>query len=250
MRGGFRSLLFFLVGVLVGVLSLTLFLMVSAPKARYSMEERPKATASVPAKPALSLPSAQRLKSARAIPRRAVSLRPKTEPSAKVRPPRPLAQPPKIQIDKGGPLYVVLIGPIIDATESSEIAGKLTAAGFAAKVSRVEAPRFRVVTHPVLRKIAERRVQALRELGFTPRIQSRRGSRVVIDFGVFVRANRAESLAKRLRARGYPVKAIRESTPRHIVTVGPYTHSVADSVVKIAQTRFAVSVTPQVSKAR
>jgi cell division protein FtsN len=391
MRGGFRSLLFFLVGVLVGVLSLTLFLMVSAPKARYSMEERPKAaTAPVQAEPAVSLPRtettlspiavpdlsstlAQRLKSARAsaaagrlqeareyylqamaitpggdtqrmlgelatvllriaggdavalrhqaaryeeaiarglttgehytpltmarmakasrvaadqtrleraanrparqaslppssrsatqvdrrdppqrpiqrerretIRKRVISPRPKTALTAKATPlTPPLPKPREIQLDEGRSWYVVQIGPIPEASESSEIAGELRLAGFMAKVSRVEAQRFRVVSGPMDRAVAERRVQALTRLGFTPRIESKRGGRVVIDFGIFVRAKGAESLAKRVRALGYPVQAVRESVPRHLVTVGPHRRSAADSIVKIVQSRFDVRV--------
>ncbi len=141
-----------------------------------------------------------------------------------------------------GSFYTVQIGPIGDPDRASEIAGELTLGGFVPRTSRREEPvRYRVVTDPLLREIAERRATALAQQDFRPGVRLLAGGLAQLDFGVFPSQEGAAALAKRVRTIGYSANVAREGGSFYAITLGPHQRPAVDAIAKIIA-RFTVGI--------
>ncbi len=153
--------------------------------------------------------------------------------------PAPVRLPP---LSPTGSFYLVQIGPIVDADRASEIVGELTLGGFVPSTGRREEPqRFRVVSDPLLRAVAERRAAVLAQQGFQSGVRILTGGLAQLDFGAFPSQEGAEAVAKRVRTLGYTAKVAREGGSFYIVTLGPYQQPAVDAISKIIA-RFAAGI--------
>ncbi len=170
-----------------------------------------------------------------------------TPPPVAIAPtPTPTATPEPQDVNK--PLYSVQVGRIRDSERASELAGRLTLAGYAASLNRGEEPvGFRVMSAPLPRNVAERRAAVLEERGFRSRLHPLAAGLAQLEFGVFVTEPNAEALARRIRAQGFDATVVREGGLYYVIRLGPYGQSAVDAIVKIVSsfdTSLAVSVSP------
>ncbi len=141
-----------------------------------------------------------------------------------------------------GSFYTVQIGPIGDPDRASEIAGELTLGGFVPRTSRREEPvRYRVVTDPLLREIAQRRAAALAQQDFRAGVRLLSGGLAQLDFGAFPSQEGADALAKRVRTIGYTANVAREGGSFYVITLGPHQRPAVDEIAKIIA-RFTVGI--------
>ncbi len=171
--------------------------------------------------------------------------------------PQPTATPAPLAVtptptpephDVNKPLYLVQVGRIRDSERASELAGRLTLAGYAASLNRGEEPvGFRVMSAPLPRNVAERRAATLEERGFRSRLQPLAAGLAQLEFGLFPSEQNAEALAKRIRTQGFDVTVVREGGLYYVIRLGPYGQSAVDAIVKIVSSfdaALAVSVSP------
>ncbi len=102
--------------------------------------------------------------------------------------------------------------------------------------------RYRVVTDPLLREIAERRAAALAQQDFRAGVRLLAGGLAQLDFGVFPSQEGADALAKRVRTIGYSANVAREGGSFYAITLGPHQRPAVDAIAKIIA-RFTVGIT-------
>jgi hypothetical protein len=153
--------------------------------------------------------------------------------SAPVPPQTPPASPgPSPSLND--PLHKVEIGPFSDRDRAAAIARELSARGFS--LARVVNPtRFRVVSEPLPRSVAEELVARLAGRGFSSQIERLGGDTVELVFGTFSTQQEAEALAHRVGAAGYDAW-VRGGTG-YTLEVGPYPQSAINTITGIVKSR-------------
>ena len=132
------------------------------------------------------------------------------------------------------PLHTVEIGPFPDRDRAAAIAKELSARGFSqAKV--VSPTKFRVVSEPLPRSVAEDLVARLAGRGLPSQIESLGGDTVELVFGTFGTQQEADAMAHRVSAVGYDAW-VRGGTG-YALQVGPYPQSAINTITGIVKSR-------------
>lgn len=161
--------------------------------------------------------------------------------------PTPASPPPVAGTD---PLYVVQVGPIVDAEQVSAIIGELTRGGFAPIVRKRDEPlRFRVSSDPHASSVVERRAAMLREQGFYPIVRALNDGLAELEFGRFASQRDAEVLAKRIRLQGFLTVVAREGGTFYTITLGPHRLRDIDAITTILKSRVRTASMVTVMKA-